>query len=133
MGKVRTLVIAAAMVATMAGCAVKPVSNWQAISGSKADATVKVGCLYGIDEKAVVTPQLKEQALKRCEQWGYKDAEPFGFSQTECNRFVRSPFGGLDCHQWIEVQEFQCIDKHVDSYLAKPGDPDFVGPVKPLN
>jgi hypothetical protein len=86
----------------MQGCAV----NKQLVptGGSRADGTVKLSYEYGMFE----VPQLDAQqglnaARQRCAAWGYTDAEPFGGTNTKCNRY-----SGRDCVRWFVTIEYQC-------------------------
>lgn len=110
MKKLVTLTLAAALMLA-SGCAKPvPVSNWKAFSGSKSDAIVRVGCLYGAGEYPQESVKMQQEADQRCQSWGYERAEAFGFVQDKCNKMGRDPlFNNPICIQMIRWQEYQCI------------------------
>lgn len=60
----------------IAGCATN--KTFEAIGGSKADATIKLAYEYGVFEKPVVNWDLADStARQRCAAWGYKNAQRF--------------------------------------------------------
>lgn len=98
-------VIAVAFVTiAVSGCATQ--KNWSATGGSKSDGTIELSYQYGMFE----SPQVSEQqalvlAEKRCEAWGYEDAEAFGGQTRTCN--VPS---GSGCQSWLVTKTYQCVD-----------------------
>jgi hypothetical protein len=74
----------------LTGCATT--KTFQAIGGSKADATVKLAYQYGLFEQPVVDWSFANIIAKqRCAAWGYKNAEMFGGSQNTC--LARNGYG----------------------------------------
>ncbi|MDE7241462.1 YecR family lipoprotein [Desulfovibrio sp.] len=77
--------LAAALLCS-AGCAKKVAKMWEAAGGRRADATVEVGYTYNPQNEL---PEANEQqalveAGKRCQAWGYQEAEPFGLIKSNC-------------------------------------------------
>ena len=80
--------------------------NWIATGGSKADGTIKLSYEHSRFEK----PQLSEQqalsqAKRRCNAWGYSQAEAFGGTISQCNSGSIS-----SCKNWFVTKEYQCMD-----------------------
>ena len=99
----RTLAVAAAMAALVAGCATT--KDWAATGGSRSDGVVRLSYELGEFEK----PQLNEQqaieiATQRCKTWGYSGAEAFGGVTRQCNQ--GGGFAG--CSRWMITKEYQC-------------------------
>lgn len=123
------------------GCAPKVIhKNWEASGGSRADATVEVGFTYDpLREKAETNDaQALEQAIRRCQAWGYTDAEPFGLVKTTCQRMEMIPFSGMVCTNMLVTRQYQCLGTATQSSGGYSGtrnnfssDPNFVGPMKP--
>jgi len=90
----------------LVGCAVK--KDWQAINGSRADATIELSYDYGLYE----IPQISEQqaielATRKCNTWGYTGgAQAFGGERRTCDYRDRSG----SCQHFIVTKEYQCTD-----------------------
>lgn len=109
--KMMTLLLAAAFMFG-AGCAPKHVvKNWEASGGSRADATVEVGFEYNPMRQIpdVNENQAYEQAVKRCQAWGYEDAEPFGMYRKICQQMINDPFLGSGCVSMLVTRQYQCL------------------------
>lgn len=119
--KLMTLVLAAAF-AIGTGCAPKSVvKNWEAAGGSRADATVEVGFTYypQSEKPEMSEAQAQAEALRRCQAWGYTDAEPFGLVKEQCQRQDFVPFVGLVCGQMLVTRQYQCLGQgNVDNSIA---------------
>ncbi len=102
----KTFLIFAA-VAIMGGCATTKVP--QPIGGSRADGIVKFAYEYGALEKPqVVLEQVMSEAKKRCQAWGYSDAEPFGGTGfKEC--VAANAYG--NCVRFRNILNYQCVGK----------------------
>ena len=86
----------------ISGCTSSPKSMW-ASGGSKADGTVDLSYNYGLFEKPEVDWQAALMtAQQKCKAWGYKNAEPFGGQQENCQ--------DEDCWQKLVTVTYQCID-----------------------
>lgn len=111
MKKLATLTLAAALVLAMTGCAKPVMKQWQAAGGSRADATVEVGFIYYPErEKPEASDQQAyQEAVKRCQAWGYADAEPFGLVNDKCEQMNFVPFAGMVCSKRMVTRQFQCL------------------------
>ena len=77
-----------------------------ATGGSKADGTVIASYEYGVFQKPVVDMNAAyNSAKKRCQGWGYKNAEAFDAAQNEC--ITRN--GDGNCRQMRVNITYQCI------------------------
>lgn len=89
----------------ISGCASQ--RDFYAVSGSRADGTVDMA--YDIkgpfDVPEVDRAQAAMIAKKKCNVWGYDDAEPFGGQSERCNQ--RNGFG--NCINGQIVIQFQCL------------------------
>lgn len=109
--KLMTLLLAAAF-AIGTGCAPKTVTkNWEASGGSKADAIVEVGFTYNpqLEKPETSDAQARAEAIKRCQAWGYEDAEPFGMFKQNCQQMDFIPFAGLQCQSMLITRQYQCL------------------------
>ncbi|EBZ0015944.1 hypothetical protein ABN36_18390 [Salmonella enterica subsp. enterica] len=91
----------------ISGCAVK--REPLPIGGSKSDGVVKMGYSYGDTYGAFEVPKIdkiKTEALaaKKCQAWGYDNAEAFGGEVSNC---VIPSLGG--CARTNVYIEYQCI------------------------
>lgn len=112
MYKLATLFLAAALVLA-SGCA-KPVHvTWQAAGGSRADATIEVAYTYNpeLEIPQQSEAQAQAEALKRCQAWGYADAEPFGLEKSQCVHMTYNPFAGPICTKYMVSRQFQCLGR----------------------
>lgn len=130
MNKLATLTLAAALLMAT-GCAKPVMKQWQAAGGSRADATVTVGYSYNPNSERpeANSQQALSEARKRCQAWGYQEAEPFGMVSRHCSDMVYTVFGP-QCMQMTVTQQFQCLGRG-DAYVPSGNDPAFVGPIKP--
>jgi hypothetical protein len=74
------------LLTVLSACAVEkyPVAT----GGSRADGTVKVSYDVGrFDKPQVHMDVAQSQAEHSCKTWGYKGAEPFGGSESQCHQF----------------------------------------------
>lgn len=85
------------------GCATP--KQWDAISGSRSDGTIRLGFHVGPFEK----PQLKEGQAERlagekCRVWGYSGAQLFGSVMQKCT--ANNQYG---CVAWFIYADYQCV------------------------
>jgi len=88
---------------SLSSCAVVKIP--QATGGSKADGIIELSYQYGgfeIQEvkwdKALITAQ------KRCRAWGYKNAEAFGGTTSQCQAY--NQYG---CVRQFVTAKYQCL------------------------
>lgn len=92
-----------AAAACLSGCAVQ--KTMVPTGGSRADGTVEMSYEVGEFEQAKIDlAQAGKDAARRCQAWGYSDAEPFGGQRSECQQ--RGGFGG--CARTFVSMQFQC-------------------------
>lgn len=90
----------------LVGCATP--KTFQAIDGSKADATVKLAYQYGLFEQPIVDWKLADTtAKKHCMAWGYKNVERFGGTQNACLSYSDSG----SCLTTQVSMTYQCTEK----------------------
>lgn len=96
-----------------AGCAKKVTKMWEAAGGSGADATVEVGYTYNPQNELPEAneEQALQEARKRCQAWGYQEAEPFGLIKSNCQQMVFQPFAGMVCTSVLVTKHFQCLGR----------------------
>lgn len=113
MRKVGTLILAAAFLVCASGCAQKVVKTWEAAGGSRADATVEVGFVFNpeVEIPSHSEQQALQEARKRCQSWGYGDAEPFGLVKSTCQQSRYAPFAGLICTSMLVTRQYQCLGR----------------------
>ena len=105
----KKLLCAVVALSVIAGCAAIVHKQWGVVSGSKADGVVKLAFEYGEMEKPVTDMgQAQDLAAKRCQAWGYKNAEPFDSAMTSC---VYGPGVWGGCAQFRVTVDFQCLSK----------------------
>lgn len=91
--------------ALLVGCAIH--KELVATGGSKADGTIELAYTYGGMQVPVINEEQGLQlAKKRCESWGYKNAEKFGGHKQVC-----SMYGGFGCTEFTVTIQYQCLDK----------------------
>ena len=112
MKRLATLLLAATFLCS-AGCAKKVAKTWEAAGGSRADATVEVGYTYNPQNEQPQTneEQALQEARKRCQAWGYQEAEPFGLIKSNCQQMVFQPFAGMVCVSMLVTKQFQCLGR----------------------
>ena len=97
------LYLIAVSAAILSGCATNITP--QATGGSRSDGTVTMSYQFGGFQKPIVDwNTARANASRRCESWGYADAEPFGGASSVC---VMSNMYGCTRHQ-INMT-YQCI------------------------
>lgn len=108
-----TLALLAAALLCSAGCAKKVTKMWEAAGGSRADATVEVGYTYNPQNELPEANELQalQEARKRCQAWGYQEAEPFGLIKSNCQQMVFQPFAGMACTSMLVTKQFQCLGR----------------------
>ncbi len=86
------------------------------ISGSKADGIVKMAYEYKPFESPVVNQDASRlQAAKRCQAWGYSEAEAFGTNSRQC--VLNYGFG---CEKYRVTTEYQCIGQQATHGITVP-------------
>lgn len=100
----KKLILTATIAAlVLSGCAVK--KQYGASGGSKADGIVRMSYTYGAFEIPTVDEAGSlQQAIRRCELWGYDGAESFDFTEKKCQQYSSD----LGCVSWLVTKEFQC-------------------------
>lgn len=79
----------------------------QATGGSKSDGVVELAYQYGAFEKPVVDWDAGlRTAIQRCSAWGYRGADPFGGTMSDCQAY--DGYGG--CNSWLVTVKYQCLD-----------------------
>jgi hypothetical protein len=102
MPRLARLVSILALTATFAGCATN--QPWAVSGGEKAEGLVRVSYEFPeFHEPAVSEQQAEQIALKRCEGWGYDDAEPIAGQLRQCSNMDDG-----NCDLWKVTREFQC-------------------------
>ena len=98
------LIILLITLATLNGCA--SIKTLQATGGSKADGVVELSYQYGMFEAPQVQwDQGLVTAQQRCKAWGYKNAEAFGGTTSQCQ--ARNGYG--NCTRHFVTAKYQCI------------------------
>lgn len=93
-----------ATVVCVSACAVQ--KTMVPTGGSRADGTVEMSYEVGEFEQAKIDmSQAAKDAARRCQAWGYSDAEPFGGQKSQCQQ--RGGFGG--CARTFVSMQFQCV------------------------
>jgi len=93
------------IIISLSACATP--KQFSATGGSKADGIVKLSYEYGLfEDPQVDIAQGVAIAKKRCEAWGYAQAEAFGGSTKKCTSYSSS-----GCNYWLVTTAFQCIGK----------------------
>ena len=88
----------------LSGCASQ--KHWSATGGSKSDGTVRLSYEVGEFEKPEVNEsQGRRLAKRRCQSWGYSDADAFGGTTRQCQQ--GGGFSG--CQRWLVTKEYQCV------------------------
>ena len=90
--------------ACLSACAVQ--KTMVPTGGSRADGTVEMSYEIGDMQTAKIDmKQAGKDAARRCQAWGYADAEPFGGEKRQCQKS-----GGLSgCSRTFVSMQFQCI------------------------
>ena len=102
----------------MFGCAKPAHKNWAATGGSRADATVDMSYEYIVEKEK---PVLQEQealdlAIKRCQSWGYADAEAFG--GVKYNDYIEQTMWGKVTRRHV-TKTFQCLGQGAETPQKK--------------
>lgn len=102
----RTITVILFSMLVLSGCASPTIKSWSAISGSKADGTVKLAYPIALfDNASPPESEGKILAAKRCKAWGYQNASSFGGNRVQCDQ--RNGFG--QCLEGMVIREYQCI------------------------
>lgn len=102
----KKLLLIGTMSVLLVGCAVQ--KELVPTGGSKADGIVELSYSYRRFESPQIDfEQGARAAKKRCEKWGYKDAERFGGQKRVCSERD----GAYSCAEHFVTIEYQCIDK----------------------
>lgn len=93
------------------GCATQTPKHWQPSGGSRADASIRLSCLYDVAREfpSGTDEELLAMANDRCKAWGYDKAESYGFVDKKCNKW--GYFFGPVCVEEILTKEYQCIGR----------------------
>lgn len=94
------------------GCATQTPKNWQPSGGSRADASIRLSCLYDVAREfpSGTNEELLAMADTRCKAWGYQTAESYGFIDKKCNRWGKF-LGNPVCIEETLTREYQCIGR----------------------
>jgi len=109
MKKIALLILAAVL---FTGCAqVRPV-DWEALSGSRSDATITLSYSYNPDK--VIPKASDSQALGvaklRCSAWGYSSAVSFGGTGKRCDENAISFWTWMPyCKTMLVTRTYQCL------------------------
>ncbi|MFM7711162.1 MAG: YecR family lipoprotein [Ferruginibacter sp.] len=77
------------------------------LDGSKADGTITLYFEYGSMERPVVHwDEAKKEALSKCKNWGYNNAEFFGSGVKQCTAYNING----QCIRWRVIYKCQCIN-----------------------
>jgi putative integron gene cassette protein len=75
--------------------------------GSKADGIVTLSYELGEFQQAIIdSNRAMQNALKRCQAWGYSSAEKFEGQKRQCLQY--GGFGG--CARYLISEDYQCTD-----------------------
>lgn len=109
------LLLLALSILTVTGCAKQVPKTWTATGGSRSDATVTLSYQYvPISEIPVIDDAAGLQtAIKRCQSWGYKDAEPFG-GEVSSSQPYRDPMWG-DTSMVTISKTYQCLGQGTET------------------
>ncbi|MGG5965176.1 YecR family lipoprotein [Salmonella enterica] len=87
----------------LSGCAVSELSS---TGGSRADGTIVMSVEYGgFDYLDINQDKALNSAIRRCQSWGYRTAQPFDAGFSKC-----SDFSGFGCTRYIYSISYQCIE-----------------------
>jgi hypothetical protein len=104
----RRAVMAIGLTIALSGCAVEKVLV--PTGGSRSDGTVELSYEFGMFEKPQVDlRQGTRAAAKRCQAWGYADAEPFGGQKNLCQQFN----GYGNCIRTLVTIQYQCTGARI--------------------
>lgn len=93
----------------VAGCATGPAPIPVPVAGSKADATVTLAANTNpTRHESANWAGAKAEAAKRCQVWGYEDADALGSGFEKCVQYGTGIFQGT-CVMTRETATFQCI------------------------
>ena len=94
-----------AIVLTLAACTVD--KQLSATGGSRADGIVELSYEIGDMQKARIDwARADQDAVRRCNAWGYSQAERFGGERRQCNN--PSTYG---CMNWFVTVNYQCVNQ----------------------
>ncbi len=93
------------LLVALSGCATVIVP--QATGGSRSDGTVELSYQYGgFQVPDIQWDEALTQAIKRCQSWDYRSAEPFGGQISKCQ--ASNDYG---CTSWVVTVPYQCTDR----------------------
>lgn len=100
----------AATVVVLSACATQEKVNWNAVGGSRSDATVEIGYQYNPTLTIPVTDDFEADAIAedRCRAWGYETAERFGVERSQCQQVGTGLYDGECVNMWVTMG-YQCI------------------------
>jgi hypothetical protein len=102
----RATVLLSATVALLAACAVDTPKTPLPTGGSRADGSVDMSFEVSLFENPIVDWDAAGlTATGRCKAWGYRSADPFEGTRTECN--ARDAYG--TCVQAFVTRTYQCV------------------------
>lgn len=111
----KQLLILAAVLAALSGCATK--KDFYATGGSRADGSVDMAYDFAQFEQPVVNiAQAQSIAKSKCRVWGYNDAEAFGGKQQICNQ--SNGYG--TCIAGQVIYKYQCIGNISEAPMTQP-------------
>jgi hypothetical protein len=98
-------IILAVVLLALSSCAVN--KNLEPTSGSKADGIIVMTYSLNNYQSPVLDWDIaKQEAQRRCQAWGYKDADKFAGVTKKCDSY--SYFG---CTSRLIDVKYQCTDK----------------------
>ncbi|MFT4325370.1 YecR family lipoprotein [Candidatus Liberibacter solanacearum] len=104
----RSILTIIVIICLLQGCFYPP--RIHSLGGSKADGIVTFGYQSDIFTAKLIPEQLevtKQSAIKRCQLWGYKNAEPFTGLTSQCENRNQDGY----CIESSTKINFQCYDK----------------------
>ena len=110
-----TLLVAVLLLA-LGACAGAPVASTpQAISGSKSDGTIRLAYdVIGSGSASVNWQAAEQNALRRCQAWGYSRVDAFAGGTERCTEVGRGLLinGGVPgvCVRKTFTKDYQCLD-----------------------
>lgn len=88
----------------LSSCTVK--KRLEIVDGSKADGTLTMAYTIKANQKAkFILEEARQEAVVKCKQWGYSDAEIFTAGMRECIDYRQ-----LQCVRYMVKYKCQCID-----------------------
>lgn len=98
------LLILLLCIAGFTSCTVK--KRLAIVDGSKADGTLTMAYTIRANQKAkFILEEARQEAVVKCKQWGYSDAEIFNAGLRECTEYRQN-----QCIRYTVKYKCQCID-----------------------